>query len=104
VVRVWTQKTQTGNLHPRNHFILSGSQQRIVDAELTADGLTGDDGTKGAVEVSHMITFVALLDHEVIARYPERPGVIAHDIWLTAIAALPPQQAASPQRTADSRA
>ncbi|HWX26916.1 MAG TPA: hypothetical protein VNZ53_05700 [Steroidobacteraceae bacterium] len=29
-----------------------------------------------------MISFMALLDHEVISRQPERPGVIEHEIWL----------------------
>jgi hypothetical protein len=30
--------------------------------------VTVDDGSEGAAEVSHVITFAALLDHEVIAR------------------------------------
>jgi hypothetical protein len=35
---------------------------------MIADALTIDDSSKGAVEVSHIITFLALLDHEVVAR------------------------------------
>jgi len=53
---------------PRNHFILTSSQQNIIGAEAIADGLTVDDCSKGAAEVAHMITFMALLDHEVISR------------------------------------
>jgi hypothetical protein len=53
---------------PGNHLIFAKSQQNIITAELIADGLTVDDSSKGAAEVSHMITFAALLDHEVIAR------------------------------------
>jgi len=36
--------------------------------EVIADGLTVDDCSKGAAEVAHMISFMALLDHEVISR------------------------------------
>jgi hypothetical protein len=68
VVQVWIQKRQTGSPHPGNHLILSKSQQNIIAAELIADGLTVDDSSEGAAEISHMITFAALLDHEVIAR------------------------------------
>ena len=53
---------------PRNHFILTSSQQNIIGAEAIADRLTVDDCSKGAAEVAHMITFMALLDHEVISR------------------------------------
>jgi hypothetical protein len=35
---------------------------------VTADALTIDHSSKGAAEVAYMITFLALLDHEVIAR------------------------------------
>jgi hypothetical protein len=52
----------------RNHFILSGSQRRIIGAEMIADRLAIDDRSKGAAEVAHMITSVALLDSEVVAR------------------------------------
>jgi hypothetical protein len=51
-----------------NHFILSSSQQSVISAELTADALTIDHSSKGAADVSHMITFLARLDHEVVAR------------------------------------
>ena len=53
---------------PGNHLILSKSQQIIISAEFAADGLTVNDSSKGAAKVSHVITFAALLDHEVIAR------------------------------------
>jgi len=51
-----------------NHFILSRSQRRIITAEMLADGLAVDDRSKRAAEVAHIITSVALLDHEVVAR------------------------------------
>src|SRR5258707_395881 len=51
-----------------NHFILSSLQWRIITAEMIADGLAVDDRSKRAAEVAHIITSVALLDHEVVAR------------------------------------
>ena len=62
------RKDKRGAHAPGNHLILAKSQPNIIAAELIADGLTVDDSSKGAAEVSHMITFAALLDHEVIAR------------------------------------
>jgi hypothetical protein len=53
---------------PGNHFILSSSQQNIIRAAVIADGLTVYDCSKGAAEVAHIITFMALLDYEVISR------------------------------------
>ena len=67
-VQVWIQKNKRGARAPGNHLILSKPQQNIIGAEVTADGLAVDDRSKGAAEVSHMITFAAQLDHEVIAR------------------------------------
>src|SRR5205807_628090 len=60
------EKGKRGIRAPGNHFIFSSSQQGIISVEVTADALTIDDSSKGAAEVSHMITFVARLDHEVI--------------------------------------
>jgi hypothetical protein len=40
----------------------------MISAEVTADALTIDHSSKGAAEVLHLITFLALLDHKVIAR------------------------------------
>jgi len=65
-----------------NHFILSTSQRRIIGAEMIADGLAVNDRSKRAAEVAHMITSTALLDHEVVARQPERRGIIELKVWL----------------------
>ena len=62
------RKDKRGAHAPGNDLILAKSQPNIIAVELTADGLTVDDSSEGAAEVSHMITFAALLDHEVIAR------------------------------------
>ena len=67
---------------PGNHLILASPQQNIIGAEAIADRLTVDGCSKSVAEVAHMISFMALLDHEVISRQPERPGVIEHEIWL----------------------
>jgi hypothetical protein len=70
--RQWSRygyrKDKRGAHAPGNHLILAKLQHNIIAAELIADGLTVDDSSEGAAEVSHMITFAALLDHEVIAR------------------------------------
>src|SRR6516165_5484006 len=65
-----------------NHFIFSGSQRRIVGAEMTADGFAVDDRSKRAAEVAHMIASAALFNNEVIARKPERRGIIEHEVRL----------------------
>jgi hypothetical protein len=62
------RKDKRGAHTPGNHLILSKSQPNIIAAELIADGLTVDDSSEGAAEISHMITSAALLDHEVIVR------------------------------------
>src|SRR5215472_15452258 len=55
--------------HPAgNHFILTGSQQRVIGAEMIADGLTVDDGAKCTAEVVHMIAAIAFLNHKMVAR------------------------------------
>ena len=51
-----------------NYFILSGPQQRVIGAEMVADGLTVDDRAKCAAEVAHMITAIAFLNHKMVAR------------------------------------
>ena len=51
-----------------NHFVVSGTQQRIIGAEMITDGLTIDDRPECAAEVVHMVTAIAFLDNEVIAR------------------------------------
>jgi hypothetical protein len=70
--RQWSRyahgKHKRGIRAPGNHFILPSSQQSIISAQMIADALTIDDSSKGAVEVSHIITFPALLDHKVISR------------------------------------
>ena len=62
------RKHKRGAHTPGNHLILAKSQQNIIAAGLIADGLTVDDSSEGAAQISHMITFAALLEHEVIAR------------------------------------
>jgi hypothetical protein len=61
-------KDKRGAHAPSNHLVLAKPQHNVTGAEVTADGLTVDDSSKGAAEVSQMIAFVALLDHEVVAR------------------------------------
>ena len=65
-----------------NHFILSRSQRCFITAEMISDGFAVDDRSKRAAEVAHIVIFVALLDHEMIARQSERGGVIEFEIWM----------------------
>ncbi|MGA7868624.1 MAG: hypothetical protein WCA23_32425, partial [Stellaceae bacterium] len=41
-----------------------------------------DDCSKRAAKVTHMISSVTLLDYEVVARHPERCGVIEFEVCL----------------------
>ena len=52
----------------RNHLILSRPQWRVIAAEMLTDRLAVNDRSKGAAEVVHVITPLALLDHKVVAR------------------------------------
>jgi hypothetical protein len=56
------------NLRRPQSLILSRSQRRIIDAEMSADGLAVDDRPKRAAKVAHMMTSAALLDHQVVPR------------------------------------
>jgi hypothetical protein len=49
---------------------------------MIANGLVVDDRSKRAAEVAHMITSIALLDREVVARQPEWRSIIEFEIWL----------------------
>ena len=51
-----------------NHLILSRPQWRVIAAEMLTDRLAVNDRSKGAAEVVHVITPLALLDHKVVAR------------------------------------
>jgi len=51
-----------------NHLILSCPQWRFITAEMISNRLAVDDRSKRAAEVAHVITSVALVDHEVVAR------------------------------------
>src|ERR1700730_13875791 len=62
------REDKAGPQAPRNHFILTSSQQNIIGAEAIADGLTVDDCSKGAAEVAHMITLMGHRDNETILR------------------------------------
>src|SRR5437868_1130882 len=69
-----------------NHFVLAGSQWRFtyqvspcrgpIGAKMMTDGLAIDDRSKCAAEVADAIASLAFLDCEVVAREPERCGVI----------------------------
>src|SRR5437764_2258761 len=68
------------------YFVLASSQWCItcqvspcrapIGAKMMTDGLAIDDCSKCAAEVADAIAFLAFLDCEVVAREPERCGVI----------------------------
>src|SRR5215469_1388302 len=66
----------------RNHFIVTSSQQRIISAEMIADGHTVDDRPKRAAKVAHAVTAIAFLNNEMVARQPEWGSVIKQKIRL----------------------
>ena len=49
---------------------------------MIADGLAIDDCSKRAAEVTHVISSVPLLDYEMVARQPERRGIIEFEVCL----------------------
>ena len=63
-----TEKTNREIHATRNHLILSRPQWRVIAAEMLTDRPAVNDRSKGAAEVVHVITPVALLDHKVVAR------------------------------------
>ena len=78
---------------------------------MIADGLAVDDRSKRAAEVAHMITTVALLDSEVVARQPEWRSVIELEVWLARRQPFPcnrppandERQIAEPERSVQGR-
>src|SRR5438046_5135658 len=69
-----------------NHFVLAGSQWCItcrvspcrgpIGAKMMTDRLAIDDRSECAAEVADAIASLAFLDCEVVAREPERCGVV----------------------------
>ena len=54
----------------------------MIRTEMIADRFAVDNGSKCAAEVAHMITAIAPVDDEMVAREPERGGIIKDKVWL----------------------
>src|SRR5580704_19702696 len=67
--------------HPQSLHCLRPATAHHRCGKIT-DGLAIDDCSKRAAKVTHMISAVALLDYEVVARHPERCGVIEFEVCL----------------------